>query len=134
MREKRDNRVVFNKVLYEKVMKEVPKKMKVITVYNMIENYKINGSLARRAITELLSKGAFTFCLYVALTLEYYCPSACVRVSAYPPIYFSTSHHINPDAARKTHARREHLLTYTLAYADLIKVVCPGTLYTKNTE
>lgn len=31
-------------------MKEVPKKMKVITVYNLIENYKINGSLARRVV------------------------------------------------------------------------------------
>merc|ERR1719253_415353 len=57
LREKRDNRVVYNKTLYEKVMKEVPKKMKLITVYNLIENYKINGSLARRTINELQEKG-----------------------------------------------------------------------------
>lgn len=48
MREKRDNRVVFNKALWEKVVKEMPKKMKLITIYNVIENYKINGSLRRR--------------------------------------------------------------------------------------
>eukprot|EP01084_Bolivina_argentea_P181992 314274_1 len=58
LREKRDNRVVFNKNLMEKVMKEVPKKMKIITVYNLIENYKIGGSLARRTITELLAVNA----------------------------------------------------------------------------
>jgi len=57
LREKRDNRVIFNKATYEKIMKEVPKKMKVITVYNLIENYKINGSLARKAIGLLLEKG-----------------------------------------------------------------------------
>jgi ribosomal protein S25 len=57
MREKRDNKVVFNKNLYEKAMKEIPKKMKVITVYSLIEAYKINGSLARRTVKELLGKG-----------------------------------------------------------------------------
>lgn len=28
-------------------MKEIPKKMKLITVYNVIENYKINGTVRR---------------------------------------------------------------------------------------
>ncbi len=61
MREKRDNKVVYNKNLYEKTMKEIPKKMKVITVYALIEAYKINGSLARRTVKELLGKGACLF-------------------------------------------------------------------------
>jgi ribosomal protein S25 len=41
----------------DKLLKEVPKKMKVITVYNLVEGYKINGSLARRSIRELLKAG-----------------------------------------------------------------------------
>merc|ERR1712127_82078 len=57
LREKRDNRVVYNKNLWEKVQKDCPKKMKVITVYNLIENYKIGGSLARRTIQQLLTAG-----------------------------------------------------------------------------
>jgi small subunit ribosomal protein S25e len=54
MREKRNNLVTFNKSLWAKVQNEIPK-MKVVTIYNLIENYKINGSLARRAIRELVS-------------------------------------------------------------------------------
>jgi len=53
MREKRNNLVTFNKSLWTKVQNEIPK-MKVVTIYNLIENYKINGSLARRAIAELV--------------------------------------------------------------------------------
>ena len=53
LREKKNYRVVFNKALFDKLLKEVPKKMKVVTVYNLVEQYKINGSLARRAIREL---------------------------------------------------------------------------------
>jgi len=34
----------------------VPKKMKTITIYNLVENFKINCSLARRGINELLKK------------------------------------------------------------------------------
>ena len=53
MKDKKVYRVVFNEELYNKVVTEVPKKMKVITIYNIIEAYKINGSLARRIIDEL---------------------------------------------------------------------------------
>jgi len=56
LREKKNNRVVFTAQLLEKFLKEVPKKMKVITTYNLIEQYKINGSLARRGIHELLKR------------------------------------------------------------------------------
>lgn len=52
-------------------MTDVPKKMKVITIYNLVENFKINGSLARRGIRELVSKGSIvpvapsgTMCVY----------------------------------------------------------------------
>jgi len=56
LREKKNNRVVFTAQMLEKFIKEVPKKMKVITTYNLIEQYKINGSLARRGIRELLER------------------------------------------------------------------------------
>merc|ERR1719253_135416 len=55
LREKRDHRVVLNKAFWEKLQKEVPKK-KVITIYNLIEGYKINGSVARKVISQLAGK------------------------------------------------------------------------------
>jgi len=60
LREKKNHRVVFNAALLDKFLKEVPKKMKVVTVYNLIEQYKINGSLARRGIRELLGRNLIT--------------------------------------------------------------------------
>jgi len=57
LREKRNHRVVFNQQVYDQLLKEVPRKLKVVTIYNLIEAYKINGSLARRSIKELLAKG-----------------------------------------------------------------------------
>jgi len=39
------------------VIKEVPKKLKVITVYTLVEQYKINCSLARRTILEMETRG-----------------------------------------------------------------------------
>lgn len=58
MREKKNHLVVFNKAVHDKICKEVPKKMKVITVYSLVENYKINGSLARSIMRTLGDKGA----------------------------------------------------------------------------
>merc|ERR1719473_2357745 len=57
MREKKVHRCVFTKGLYDTVMKDAPKKLRVITVYHLIEEYKINGSLARRVTREMLKKG-----------------------------------------------------------------------------
>jgi len=57
LREKKSHRVVFNKALLDKFISEVPKKQKVITIYSLVENYKINCSLARRGIKELVNKG-----------------------------------------------------------------------------
>ena len=56
VREKKNYRVVFNAELLAKMIKEVPRKMKVVTTYSLVEAYKINGSLARRSIKELLAK------------------------------------------------------------------------------
>jgi len=59
MREKRNNLVTFNKSLWTKVQADIPK-MKLVTIYNLIENYKINASLARRAIRELVNAKKLT--------------------------------------------------------------------------
>jgi len=56
LREKKTYRVVFNKATLDKFVADVPKKMKTITIYNLVENFKINCSLARRGIQELLKK------------------------------------------------------------------------------
>jgi small subunit ribosomal protein S25e len=57
VRDKKNHAVVYDNALLDKVVKEVPKKMKVITVYTLVENYKINASLARRTIQELVKRG-----------------------------------------------------------------------------
>jgi len=56
VREKKNYRVVYNAELFAKMLKEVPRKMKAITTYGLVEAYKINASLARRSIKELLAK------------------------------------------------------------------------------
>jgi len=56
LREKKAHRVVFTKGLLDQFIKEVPKKQKLVTVYNLVENYKINCSLARKGIRELLKR------------------------------------------------------------------------------
>lgn len=56
IREKRDNRVILNKELYDRMIKDVPSK-KVITVYTLIEQYKVNGSIARRIMKQLAESG-----------------------------------------------------------------------------
>jgi len=56
LREKKAHRVVFTKSLLDQFVKEVPKKQKLVTIYNLVENYKINCSLARKGIRELLKR------------------------------------------------------------------------------
>ncbi|EGC28618.1 hypothetical protein DICPUDRAFT_159931 [Dictyostelium purpureum] len=55
-KDKLNNAVLFDKETYAKLLKEIPT-AKVITTAVVSERIKINGSLARRAIRELLSKG-----------------------------------------------------------------------------
>lgn len=56
LREKKAHRVVFTKALLDQFMKDVPKKKKVVTIYQLVEDYKINCSLARKGIKELVAK------------------------------------------------------------------------------
>merc|ERR1712093_554442 len=55
-KEKLNNLVLFDQATYEKLLKEVPT-YKLITPSVISERPKINGSLARRAINELMAKG-----------------------------------------------------------------------------
>jgi small subunit ribosomal protein S25e len=56
VKERLTNKVVFDKETYEKLLKEVPKS-KLITPAIISERLRVNGSLARQAIKELLAKG-----------------------------------------------------------------------------
>ncbi len=56
VRDKLNNQVLFDKATYEKLLKEVPA-YKLITPSVVSERLKIRGSLARRALDELLQKG-----------------------------------------------------------------------------
>ena len=56
VREKINNLVVLDQKLHDKIMKEVPK-MKVVTIFALTERLKINGSLARAVIAELVKRG-----------------------------------------------------------------------------
>merc|ERR1711872_684542 len=55
-RDKLNNLVLFDKATYDKLLKEVPT-YKLITPAIVSERLKIRGSLARKALTELHSKG-----------------------------------------------------------------------------
>lgn len=56
MKEKVNNMVRFDKATYEKLMSEVPT-YRMITPSVLSDRLRINGSLARAAIKELLEKG-----------------------------------------------------------------------------
>jgi len=56
VREKLNNMVVFDQNTYDRMMKEAAT-IKLVTPSNISERLKINGSLARRAIKELLKAG-----------------------------------------------------------------------------
>merc|ERR1712025_694523 len=56
VRDKLNNLIIFDKPTYEELYKEVPN-YKLITPAVVSERLKIRGSLARRALIELKSKG-----------------------------------------------------------------------------
>merc|ERR1711981_372897 len=55
-RDKLNNLVLFDKATYDKLMKEVPS-YKLITPSIVSERMKVRGSLARKALQELVQKG-----------------------------------------------------------------------------
>ncbi|KNA03267.1 hypothetical protein SOVF_210830 [Spinacia oleracea] len=55
-KEKVNNLVLFDNATFDKLVSEAAKQ-KVITAATLSERFRINGSLARRAISELLSRG-----------------------------------------------------------------------------
>jgi len=56
VRDKLNNQVLFDKVSYDKLLKEVPS-YKLITPSVVSERLKVRGSLARKALDELCEKG-----------------------------------------------------------------------------
>jgi len=55
VKEKLSNLVLFDKVSYEKMITDIPKQ-RLITPSIISEKLKVNGSLARKAVKELVSK------------------------------------------------------------------------------
>merc|ERR1712060_841786 len=55
VKEKLSNLVLFDKATYDKMLADVPKQ-KLITPSIISEKLKVNGSLARKAVRELVSK------------------------------------------------------------------------------
>ena len=64
VRDKLNNQVLFDKATYDKLLKEVPA-YKLITPSVVSERLKVRGSLARKALDELLQKGK---CILLTLT------------------------------------------------------------------
>jgi small subunit ribosomal protein S25e len=56
VKDKANNAVVFDKISYEKLFKEVPT-YKYLSTSVLVDRLKINGSLARAAIKELENQG-----------------------------------------------------------------------------
>ena len=59
-RDKLNNLVLFDKPTYDKLLKEVPT-YKLITPSIVSERLKVRGSLARKALNELVQKGKSNF-------------------------------------------------------------------------
>merc|ERR1719230_1173991 len=55
VKEKLANLVLFDKITYDKMLVDIPK-LKLITPSIISEKLKVNGSLARKALRELVSK------------------------------------------------------------------------------
>merc|ERR1719316_1247983 len=55
VKEKLSNLVLFDKTTYDKMLADVPK-LKLITPSIISEKLKVNGSLARKAVKELVSQ------------------------------------------------------------------------------
>ncbi|CAA3010317.1 40S ribosomal S25-2 [Olea europaea subsp. europaea] len=55
-KEKVNNMVLFDKATYDKLLSEAPK-YKLITPSILSDRLRINGSLARKAIRELMARG-----------------------------------------------------------------------------
>jgi len=55
VREKAQNMVLFDQPTYDRLLAEVPK-MKLISPSVLVERFKVNGSLARAAIKDLVKK------------------------------------------------------------------------------
>merc|ERR1712244_58951 len=55
-KDKLSNQVLFDPELYKKLVADAPKQ-RVITIANLSEKFRLNGSLARAAIAHLHSKG-----------------------------------------------------------------------------
>merc|ERR1712196_332931 len=55
VKEKLANAVLFDKVTYERMLNDTPKQ-KLITPSIISEKLKVNGSLARKAVKELIAK------------------------------------------------------------------------------
>ncbi|KAK8809558.1 hypothetical protein WA158_000501 [Blastocystis sp. Blastoise] len=51
-----NNKVIYDNELFDKLKTDVPK-MKLITVYTVIDRLKVNGSAARHGIAELVRLG-----------------------------------------------------------------------------
>ena len=64
-RDKLNNLVLFDQATYDKMLKEVPT-YKLITPSIVSERMKVRGSLARKALGELLSNGEF-YCFFLTL-------------------------------------------------------------------
>ncbi|KAI3762084.1 hypothetical protein M8C21_027335 [Ambrosia artemisiifolia] len=56
-KEKVNNMVLFDKATYDKLLSEAPK-FKLITPSILSDRLRINGSLARKAIKDLMARGA----------------------------------------------------------------------------
>ncbi|KAF2300815.1 hypothetical protein P3X46_000039 [Hevea brasiliensis] len=56
-KEKVNNMVLFDQASYDKLLSEVPK-YKLVTPSILSDRLRINGSLARRAIKDLMARGA----------------------------------------------------------------------------
>lgn len=82
LREKKDHRVVFNQSLFDGAMNGAAKKSKYITIFSLIEAYKIGGSLARKLVRELLKAGSIKP-VALGANMSVYAPKVCSFIHSF---------------------------------------------------
>jgi small subunit ribosomal protein S25e len=58
VKEKVNNAVFLDKAGYDKIISDIPKQGKAITVATIIEKFKVGGSIARVLLRQLISNGS----------------------------------------------------------------------------
>lgn len=118
MREKKNYKVTLTQELYEKILTGAPKKT-LLTVYSVIESYKVNGSIARRVLAQVRQKmnDDARACAAAAMLCAVKCVFTGVALLFFYIFHFSHTQ-LLADKKIKSVVQHSDFQAYTKAVAD----------------